>query len=140
MATKIQITNLPTGYQSIITNGTHSIVGDEPIKSKGTDLGLAPTELVLAGLAMCKAATVRFIARKHGWEIGNVDAQLEQIVRRVGGKLVPEVHTTIQIEGDITEEQRAELVKQADACYIHRLLESEWNIHSAVETDEAVEA
>ena len=64
MATEIQIKNLPEGYQSIITNGKHSIVGDEPVGSKGTDLGLAPTELVLAGLAMCKVATVRYIARK----------------------------------------------------------------------------
>ena len=52
MAEEIKIKNLPTGYQSIITNGTHSIVGDEPISRKGTDLGLSPPELVLAGLAM----------------------------------------------------------------------------------------
>ena len=38
MATVIKIKNLQEGYQSIITNGTHSIVGDEPVKSKGTDL------------------------------------------------------------------------------------------------------
>ena len=59
MATVIKIKNLQEGYQSIITNGTHSIVGDEPVKSKGTDLGLSPSELVLSGLAMCKVATVR---------------------------------------------------------------------------------
>lgn len=64
MATKINIKNLPTGYQSIISNGKHTIVGDEPTNSRGTDLGLSPAELVLAGLAMCKVATVRFIARK----------------------------------------------------------------------------
>ncbi len=64
MATTIKIKNLPEGYQSIITNGTHTIVGDEPVKSNGTDLGLSPSELVLSGLAMCKVATVRFIARK----------------------------------------------------------------------------
>jgi len=28
MATKIKIKNLPVGYQSIISNGRHSIVGD----------------------------------------------------------------------------------------------------------------
>ena len=133
MATKIQVTNLPTGYQTIITNGKHSILADEPTTSKGTDLGMSPPELVLAGLAMCKAGTVRFIARKNGWEIGNVETELEQSVRRVEGKLVPSVKVTIQIEGDITEEQRAELIKQADACYIHRLLDAEWNIESAVE-------
>ncbi|MEL6866360.1 MAG: OsmC family protein, partial [Bacteroidota bacterium] len=86
MATNIKIKNIPTGYQSIITNGRHSIVGDEPIKSKGTDLGLAPTELVLAGIAMCKVATVRNVARRKGWEIGDVDAELSQTVKRGEGR------------------------------------------------------
>ena len=76
MATQIKIKNLPEGYQSIISNGKHSIIGDEPLSSNGTDLGLAPSELVLSGLAMCKVATIRYIARKNGWEIGKVEAIL----------------------------------------------------------------
>lgn len=60
MATVIKIKNIEEGFQSIITNGKHTIIGDEPITSKGTDLGLAPSELVLSGLAMCKVGTVRF--------------------------------------------------------------------------------
>ncbi len=134
MATKINIKNLPLGYQSIITNGKHTIIGDEPINSKGTDLGLAPTELVLAGLAMCKVATVRFIARRKGWEdqIRDVDAYLEQVVKRgEKGKLATTVQVKIKIEGDISEEQRNELLEQADNCYIHRMLDGEWNIAGA---------
>ena len=75
MATEIKIKNLPEGFQSIITNGKHSIVGDEPIHSKGTDLGLAPGELVLAGLAMCKVAyrkTYRKKERMGNWQCRRV--------------------------------------------------------------------
>ncbi len=136
MATKINIKNIPTGYQSIISNGRHSIVGDEPISSKGTDLGLSPPELVLAGLAMCKVATVRFIARRKGWDndIRDVDAYLEQEVKREkGGKLSTHIKIALSIEGDITEEQKAELFKQADKCYIHRMLDGDWNIEEATE-------
>lgn len=137
MATKINIKNLPTGYQSIISNGTHTIIGDEPVKSKGTDLGLAPTELVLAGLAMCKVATVRYIARMKNWEIRDVDAELEQVVKRgAGGKLSTKVEVAIKIEGDITEEQKQELLKQADNCYIHRMIEGEWDIATATDLSE----
>lgn len=130
MATEINIKNLPTGYQSIISNGKHTIVGDEPINSKGTDLGLSPTELVLAGLAMCKVATVRFIARRNGWDnlIRDVDAQLEQVVKRGKNGLETNVKVNIQIEGDLTTEQKNELLKQADNCYVHRMLNGEWNI------------
>ena len=137
MATEIKITNLPEGYQSIITNGTHSIVGDEPVKSKGTDLGLSPSELVLSGLAMCKVATVRYIARKNNWEIGNVIAELSQEVKREAKGLTTDVKVKIQIEGDLTAEQKTELLKQADNCYIHRQILGEWNIEHAIDLVEA---
>jgi putative redox protein len=138
---KIQIKNLPQGFQSIITNGKHSIVGDEPVKSKGTDLGFSPTDLVLAGIAMCKVATVRYIARKNNWEIRDVDAELEMDVKRGdAGKLSSHVKVAIKIEGDITEEQKAELLHQADRCYVHRMIEGEWDIESAIELNEAVTA
>ena len=137
MATKINIKNLPTGYQSIISNGKHTIVGDEPTNSRGTDLGLSPAELVLAGLAMCKVATVRFIARKNGWEnlIRDVDAQLEQVVKRGSDGLLTSVQIDIQIEGDITEVQRKELLSQADNCYIHRMLMGNWEIEKTTKTE-----
>ena len=138
MATEIKIKNIPTGFQSIITNGKHTILGDEPIKSKGTDLGLAPTELVLAGLGMCKVATVRYIARLKGWSIRDVDAELSQVVERgENRKLSTKVKVAIKIEGDITEDQKQELLKQADRCYVHRLIEGDWNIESATELENA---
>ena len=135
MATEIKIKNLPEGFQSIITNGKHSIIADEPIQSKGTDLGLAPAELVLAGLAMCKVATVRYIARKKGWEIGNVEGALSQRVRRTEDGLLPKVKVDITIEGDLSDAQREELLYEADHCYIHRLIQSDWKIESAIKKD-----
>lgn len=136
MATVIKIKNLPEGYQSIITNGKHTIIGDEPIKSKGTDLGLSPSELVLSGLAMCKVATIRFIARQKGWEIGEVRAVLTQEVKRETDRLKTNVKVAIHIVGDITQEQKDELLKQANACYIHRQIMGEWNIEHATEIEE----
>jgi putative redox protein len=114
MATNIKLKNLPTGYQTIISNGRHSIIGDEPVSSKGTDLGFSPEDLILSSIAMCKVATVRYIARKNSWEIGNVEAELSQVVKRgENGKLSTTVKVKISIEGDISEEQRTELLNQA---------------------------
>ena len=60
---------------------------------------------------MCKVATVRNVARRKGWEIGNVDAHLEQVVKREkGGKLTTTVTSAITIEGDITEEQAEQIL------------------------------
>ncbi len=137
MANIIQIKNISSGYQSIITNGKHTIVGDEPIKSGGTDLGLKPTELVLAGLALCKAATIRNYARKEGWTIGEIDASISQKVRKNSeGKFTSHVYTEVSINGDISETQRSILINKANDCYIQRLLEDEWNIEHATEKAE----
>jgi putative redox protein len=139
MGKKINIKNLPTGYQSVITNGRHAIVGDEPVASAGTDLGFSPEDLILSSIAMCKLATVRYIARKNKWEIGEVDGEFELNVKRgEAGKLSSHVTAKIKIEGNLTAEQKTELLKQADACYVHRMIEGEWNIENAVELTEKV--
>lgn len=141
MATKLSITNFPNGFQSLISNGRHAILGDEPLASKGTDLGFSPPELLLSGIAMCKVATVRFIARKKGWVIGNVEAKLSQDVKRgENGKLSTRISTIIKIEGDISEEQKQELLAQADKCYLVRMIEGEWEIEHATEMKDELAA
>jgi putative redox protein len=139
MGKKINIKNLPTGYQSVITNGRHAIVGDEPIASTGTDLGFSPEDLILSSIGMCKVATVRYIAKKNKWEIGEVDGEFELNVKRgEAGKLSTHVTAKIKIEGNLTTDQKTELLKQANACYVHRMIEGEWNIESAVELTEKI--
>jgi len=132
MATEIKIKNIPEGYQSFISNGRHAVLGDEPIASKGTDLGFSPTEFLLAGISMCKVATVRNVARRKGWDIGNVDAKLTQVVKREkDGKLSTKVSSQIEIEGDISEEQQAILIKEADNCYVTRMVRGEWEFEAS---------
>lgn len=128
MATKIKIKNLEEGFQSIITNGKNSIVGDEPVNSGGTDLGLMPLELVLGGLALCKVATIRSAARKKGWELGEINAELEQNIGKGDKGMRTSVGIKITMENDLSEEQKEELLKIADSCFVHRMLNGEWNI------------
>lgn len=125
MDTLIKIKNLPNGYQSVITNGKHAIIGDEPA---GTDLGMAPTDLVLGGLALCKVATIRHLAVTGGLDIGNIDAELTLSTRIKDKALNSDVSIKITIDGDISTEQKQELVRKADFCYIHRLLKGNWDI------------
>ena len=132
MTTEIKIKNIPTGYQSIISNGKHTIIGDEPVSVKGTDLGMTPTQLVLAGISMCKVATIRNVARRKNIEIGEVDAELSQVAKRqADGTFTTEVNSAIKIDGDITEDQRAMLIKEADNCYVTRLVKGDWVINDS---------
>lgn len=135
MATEVQLKNLPQGYQTLITNGKHSIIGDEPVSMHGTDLGMTPTELVLAGLALCKVATVRFAARKRGWDIGNIDAKLSQEVKKGEGRALKTfIDVQLEIEGELDDKQRQTLLNSADRCYVHRMLQGEFEIGEAVES------
>lgn len=140
MPTEINIKNIPTGYQSFISNGRHAIMGDEPIPSKGTDLGFSPVDLILAAISFCKVATIRNVARRKGWEIGDVDAQLSQVVKRgKGGALTTSVKSAIKIEGDITEDQRTYLIKEADNCYVTRMVRGDWEFSNSEVLQEALE-
>jgi len=134
MATEIKIKNIPTGYQSIISNGKHTIIGDEPVNVKGTDLGMTPTQLVLAGISMCKVATIRNVARRNNIEIGEVDAELKQVAKRnTDGSFRTEVDSAIKIEGNLSEEQKKMLIYEADNCYVTRLVKGEWHINDSTE-------
>ncbi len=135
MANTIKLKNLPEGYQTVITNGKHSILADEP-QPGGSDLGFSPVDLLLASLGLCKVTTVRYIARKNNWNIGDVKAELSHETKRGDGGLKTNIKVNIIIEGDLTPEQKAELIKQADRCYVHRMIEGEWNIEHAAEIAE----
>ena len=132
MATEIKIKNIPEGYQSIITNGRHTIVGDEPVEVKGTDLGMSPTELLLSGISMCKVATIRNVARRKGIRIGEVNANLSQVAKRNSdGTFTTTVDSEISIEGDISDEERQLLIHEADNCYVTRVVRGEWIINDS---------
>ena len=72
--------------------------------------------------------SIRYIARKNRFEIGNVGAILTLEVKKEINGLKTIVKVDIKIEGEIDDSQREELLKQADNCYIHRLLKGEWDI------------
>ena len=81
---------------------------------------------------MCKVATIRNVARRKGWEIGDVEAELTQeVARSQDGKFVTKVSSAIKIEGSISEEQRTELIREADNCYVTRLVRGEWQFHDS---------
>jgi putative redox protein len=64
-------------------------------------------------------------------EIGEVKAELSQEVKRDSDGLKTTIQVAINIEGNISQVQKDELLKQANACYIHRQIMGEWNIEHA---------
>jgi putative redox protein len=121
-------------YTTLISNGKHQIITDEPIEDGGQDKGLNPFELILAGLATCTTATVKMYADRKGWEISQIS--IKAILEESDDSQV--IKTNIEINGNITEEQKNRLLVIAKKCPVHKLLsagnpiETNLNINSLV--------
>lgn len=107
----------------------HTWPADEPQEVGGGNTGPAPDRLILGGLAACTAITIKMVAARRNWPLTGVRVELQlnpdgkpesgnDIVRRVF------------LEGALSEEQRAQLLKIANACPMHKLLTGEVRIHT----------
>jgi len=65
--------------------------------------------------------------------VRGVDAHLEMGVKRNPNRgLATKVRVQLEIEGDLTDAQRQELMHEADNCYVHRMIMGDWAIENAV--------
>ena len=107
----------------------HTWPADEPQEVGGGNTGPAPDRLILGGLGACTAITIKMVATRRNWPLTGVRVELQlnpdgkpesgnDIVRRVF------------LEGALSEEQRAQLLKIANACPMHKLLTGEVRIHT----------
>lgn len=127
------------GFRSEIQSGVHRLVADEPKEMGGGDEGPGPYELLLASLGACKAITLRMYADRKGWFLGGVKVTLTH--SRIHAKdcddcesdkgQVDEIEVEIELNGDLTDEQRERLIEIAAKCPVHRTLASETKIRSS---------
>jgi putative redox protein len=107
----------------IDVNHRHTIITDEPADLGGTDEGPAPHELLAAALAACVATMIELYAVRRDWGLGSVtvdvDYEPEASPRRV--------ETTIELAGDLADEQADRLLRVARTCPLRRALESDFS-------------
>jgi uncharacterized OsmC-like protein/protein-disulfide isomerase len=114
-----------------ITIGPHRLVADLPADEDGGDAGPGPHDFLLAALGACTAMTVQWVADKHHIPLRHVDVRLSQS-RTAEGHLF---RRTLTLEGDLSEAQRAQLEKAADACPVSRTLTRDIEIQTRVVVD-----
>src|SRR5918998_3465324 len=114
--------------------GQKTFTTDEPVGLGGDGAGPDPYTLLLAALGSCISMTIKLYARRKGWPVERVTVRLTQ--RRVhakdcaecetqGDAFVHRIERAVEIEGDLTAEQRARLQEIAHKCPVHRTLTSE---------------
>ena len=119
-------------YTNTIVNGPHHAwLADEPESVKGANLGPNPYALLKAALGACTSMTLRMYAGVKAWSVTGitVDVTHDKVIDPQGRKddrgrpLKIDVFTReIAIEGDLSAEERAQLLKIADRCPVHKTL------------------
>lgn len=120
-----------SGYRADVSARGHTLVADEPVSLGGTDEGPTPYDYLAAALGACTAMTIRMFADRRGWPLKGVTVRLTHSrehkrdceaceASAVG---IDQFERTIEFMGDLTEEQRAGLLRVADRCPVGQTLE-----------------
>jgi putative redox protein len=102
---------------------THAVVADEPRDNGGDDAGPSPQELLAASLASCTAVTMEMYAARKGWDVGDVEVEVDYEPAQRGSPT--RFSMEVRIPKELPEEQRGRLMQIAAKCPVHRTLEGE---------------
>ncbi|MFY7840971.1 MAG: OsmC family protein [Lacibacter sp.] len=106
------------------------VIADEPVANGGKDTGFSPKELLSAALAACTSATVRMYADRKGWELEEVQVQINLEHKADENKTV--INRKIQFIGNLDEAQQNRLLAVANACPVHKILSNPIEISTSV--------
>jgi uncharacterized OsmC-like protein len=126
------------GFAQEIIVGSHRLTADEPVEAGGTDSGPSPYDLLLSALGSCTSMTVAMYARRKAWPLESVTVRLwysrvhaidcAECETREG--MLDRIDREIQLDGTLSDQQRAKLVEIANKCPVHRTLVSETDIRT----------
>ncbi len=101
----------------------HQLTIDEGTEAGGGDAGPDPQELLAASLASCTAITLEMYAARKGWEIGEVEVEVEYTPAERGCPTRFEL--VVRLPEDLPSEQMERLRVIAAKCPVHRTLDGE---------------
>jgi putative redox protein len=107
-------------YTMRMTARTHQFIADEPAELNGSDLGPTPDELLCASLAACTSATLRMYADRKSWPLEEAVVTVK-MSKSDDGKTT-QLSRTLNLIGELTDDQKARLIDVANKCPVHRTL------------------
>jgi putative redox protein len=109
-------------YTTAVTSGDEVFTIDEPMEFGGQNAGRSPADYLCMSLASCKAITIRMYANRKGWKLDKVTIKSTL----VKGDDMPSGKNTffcsINVSGNLDEEQLKRILQIAKICPIDRLL------------------
>jgi putative redox protein len=101
----------------------HHVTADEPPRNGGSDAGPSPQELLAASLASCTAITMEMYAKRKGWDVGEVEVEVDYEPAQRGSPT--RFQMDVRLPKELPEDQRERLMQIAAKCPVHRTLEGE---------------
>ena len=106
--------------------GGHRLVIDEPEDAGGGNEGPSPTRTVAAALAACTAITTEMYADRKGWDLGEVEVQVDMEYGEASRPRSFDV--TLRVPAELTDDQMERLRTIAGKCPVHRLIAHEGDV------------
>lgn len=108
-------------YRQLISVNSHQFFADVGTDVGGEDSAPDPHDLLDSSLAACTAITLTMFAKRRGMPLESINAE---VVRDSSKEKTGEYNLSLQLEfiGNLTEEQRQQLVAIVEKCPIHKLL------------------
>jgi len=126
------------GFRQEVTVAGHRFVVDEPRALGGNDTGPSPYDLLISALGACTSMTVSLYARRKQWPLEAVTVRLRHSkIHAIDcadcdtkSGMLDGIERDVELHGDLTGEQRAQLLEVANKCPVHKTLTSEINIRT----------
>ena len=115
-------------YKTELNARAHVVIADEPIEDGGNDLGPRPGDFVRMGLASCTAITLRMYANRKNWDVRKIHVSVSN--GPFDGKTV--YYTSVEIEGNVDDDQRKRLLQIAKMCPVHKALTNPIEINTSL--------
>ena len=119
------------GYRHVVKVRQHRLNSDEPRDAGGDDAAPSPQELLAASLATCTAVTMEMYAERKGWQLRDVEVEVEYTPAERG--CPTKFSLTLRLPSDLSDEQVQRLKVIATKCPVHRTLDGEVMFDERVE-------
>jgi putative redox protein len=120
------------GYAHSLTAGRHTLIADEPAEHGGSDTGPTPGQLLALSLASCTAVTIEMYADRKGWEVGDLEVEVDYA--NDTGEKDARYDVLIKLPAELSKKQMERIREIAHKCPVHRKLKGHVEIDDRVES------
>jgi putative redox protein len=121
------------GALTTLSNGRHAWLSDVNKTLGSGDQAPDPHDLLDSALAACTALTLELYIRRRQLPVTDLKVTVEHTESRdEQGRVRYQLVRKVGIEGEVSEADRAKLLEIADKCPIHRILEGDIEVQTAL--------